>query len=158
MSAIMVIGAFAIFIQSCEVNDSSKDSMSSNTQSGDGSGGGDGSSLMSGNCMNCHNPNGPGEGTFTVGGTVFDSTQTVRNPNAIVKLYTQPRGGGVLVATLNTDASGNFYTTSPVDFSKGLYPVVVSKISGKTQSMPAATYSGACNSCHGISNAAIWVN
>lgn len=165
MLGILLIGSTVMMIQSCEVNGCSRGDMSSNGQGGNGNaqtqnqdGGGDGSDQMSGNCMNCHGPNGNGEGCFTVGGTVYDSTQSVRNPNAVVMFYTLPNGRGQLVATLDVDGSGNFYTTAVISFGSGLYPAVASKTSSKVQYMPTSTVSGACNSCHGITNAKIWVN
>lgn len=168
-----LIGGTVIFVQSCQVNGCSHESMSSNGQgvsyqggNGNGNnnngnqnqGGGDGSDRMGGNCMSCHGPNGGGSGCFTIGGTVFDSTLTLRNPYAYLQFYTGPNGTGQLVATLDADGSGNFYTTDVINFGNGLYPVIVSKINGKTLAMPSSTVNGACNSCHGISNAKIWIN
>ncbi len=115
------------------------------------------SQKMTGNCMGCHNPNGGGSGCFRVGGTAFDSIpgdSAVRN--AVVKLYTQPNGGGELVVTLQVDQSGNFYTTSPVSFANGLYPAITSTTG--TRYMPSAAFTGACNSCHGVTNANLWAD
>lgn len=111
---------------------------------------------MKGNCMSCHGPNGSAGGCFSVAGTVYDSlTDSVAN-NALVMLYTQPNGGGSLVATLEVDRSGNFYTTSPINMANGLYPAVA-YTNGKSLYMPLAIYSGQCNSCHGSVNPKIWV-
>lgn len=113
------------------------------------------SSGMQGNCMNCHTANGNAEGNFSVAGTAYDSLGAVAN-NAIVKLYTQPKGGGTLVATIQVDRNGNFYTTSPINMAGGLYPAI-SYTGGNNIYMPIATTSGACNSCHGVSYPKIWV-
>lgn len=150
--AILLVGTAIMLMQSCEVNGCSKGDMSSNSRSGE-----DGEK-MKGNCMTCHGPNGSGRGCFTVGGTVYDSSQQLTNSNAVIMLYTQPNGGGQLVATLDVDGSGNFYTTSVINFGSGLYASVASKNSNKVQYMPNPTVSGNCNSCHGISNAKIWIN
>lgn len=148
---ILTVLSTVIFIQSCEVNRCSYADMVSGTD-------GDESKKMKGNCMNCHGPNGSGKGCFIIAGTVYDSTQTVVNSDAVMMFYTQPNGGGQLVATLDVDRSGNFYTTALINFSNGLYPAIVSKISGKVSYMPTSTVSGACGSCHGVTNARIWIN
>lgn len=150
--AVMAIGAVAMFIQSCEVNGCSRGNMSSNGRSRkDGE-------RMKGNCMTCHGPNGNGSGCFTIGGTVYDSTQTIPNNNAVINFYTQPNGQGQLVATLDVDGSGNFYTTSVINFGSGLYPAVSSKTTNKVLYMPQSTVNGSCGSCHGILNPPIWIN
>jgi len=113
---------------------------------------------MVGNCMDCHSPNGGASaGCFRIGGTAFDSIPADSAvKNALVKLYTQPNGGGDLVVTLQVDKSGNFYTTSPVSFANGLYPAIIS--SAGTRYMPNAAVTGACNSCHGVANANLWAD
>ena len=116
--------------------------------------GGTESHNMGQNCMNCHKPGGKGEGWFTAAGTVYNTTDGSTFSNSIVQLFTQPRGGGQLVATLNGDANGNFYTTANINFGSGLYPAVTG-VSG-TNYMPTAVTSGACNSCHGPLNATIF--
>ncbi len=108
------------------------------------------------NCMNCHKSGGSGEGVFTAAGSVYDSLQTGPYPNATIKFYTQPNGGGQVRATLSADALGNLYTTSTIDFSGGLYPAV-SGTTGYTNYMSMAISSGACNSCHGSSAGKIWI-
>jgi len=138
-----------LFIESCEDNGCSKTEVSSFNANE--------SKKMTGNCMGCHSPNGGGSGCFRVGGTAFDSIPgDSAVQNAVVKLYTQPDGGGELVVTLQVDQSGNFYTTSPVSFGSGLYPAIIS--SAGTRYMPNATVTGACNSCHGVANAKLWAD
>lgn len=148
--SLLFIGFMAFVIQSCEENGCGKSYVSSY--------GSHESSKMKGDCMGCHSPNGgAGAGCFRVGGTAFDSIpgdSSVRN--SVVKLYTQPNGGGELVVTLQVDSSGNFYTTSPVSFANGLYPAIVSKKG--TRYMPSPAITGACNSCHGVINANLWAD
>jgi hypothetical protein len=116
------------------------------------------SKKMTGDCMNCHNPNGGGSGCFRVGGTAFDSiSPDSLVQNAVVRLYTQPNGQGELVVTLQVDKSGNFYTTGPVSFGSGLYPSITNSM-GNVRYMPNATTTGACNSCHGVTNNKIWAD
>ncbi len=147
----IIVSIFSIFvIQSCEENGCAKQLVSSYSSHE--------SQKMTGDCMGCHSPNGGANaGCFRVGGTAYDSIasdSTVQN--AIVKLYTQPDGGGELVATLQVDQSGNFYTTSPISFANGLYAAIISKTG--TRYMPAAAITGACNSCHGVVNNKIWAD
>src|SRR5688572_12319037 len=61
------------------------------------------------NCMSCHVEGRKGKGCFTIAGSVLDEDRSKIFPNAVVKLYTEPRGKGKLVATIKTDKSGNFY-------------------------------------------------
>jgi hypothetical protein len=151
---LFVLLGFIVFsicvIESCNENGCGKTYTSSYTSSE--------SKKMTGNCMGCHSPNGgAGAGCFRVGGTAFDSIPgDSAVQNAIVKLYSQPDGGGELVATLQVDKSGNFYTTSPISFANGLYCAITSKTG--TRYMPAACVNGACNSCHGTLNAKLWAD
>ncbi len=112
------------------------------------------------NCMNCHVSGGEGAGWFNAAGTVYSSTDSATTyTNAVVQLYSQPDslGNQVLVATINGDGSGNFYTTASINYgTAGLYPVVVGAQSSRY--MPTATTNGACNSCHGVTTARIVVH
>lgn len=106
------------------------------------------------NCMNCHN--GSGEAPlWKVAGTVYNEALTATNPNTKINLYTGPDGTGTLKYTISVDAKGNFYTTSKIDFSGGLYPSVVG--STTTNFMSSSVTTGACNSCHnGVIRSRIW--
>jgi hypothetical protein len=109
------------------------------------------------NCMDCHKPGGGEAPQWKVAGTVYNDAHTATNPNATVKLYTGPDGTGTLVATIQVDAKGNFYTTNNVNFSAGLYPSVTGATA--TNSMSSSITTGACNSCHdGVSRSRISVN
>jgi cytochrome c553 len=109
---------------------------------------------MGQNCMNCHIQGGDGEGWFVVAGTVYDSLKTATFPNSTVKLYSGPNGSGNLVATIEVDGLGNFYTTNSINFGNGLY----TSASGNTttQHMNSSISTGNCNSCHGESVDRIW--
>jgi hypothetical protein len=112
---------------------------------------------MGQNCMNCHKPGGGEAPAWKVAGTVYNEALTATNSNATVKLYTGPNQTGTLKYTIEVDAKGNFYTTSAIDFTGGLYPSVTGAIS--TYSMSTPIESGACNSCHnGVIRSKIWVN
>jgi len=106
------------------------------------------------NCMNCHTSGGEGEGVFEVAGTVYDSQKTNTYPNATVRLYSGPDGTGDLIATIQVDQLGNFYSTEGINFGSGLFV----SVQGETQTryMPTSLTTGACNSCHGSSVGRIW--
>jgi mono/diheme cytochrome c family protein len=106
------------------------------------------------NCMICHVSGGDGEGWFTVAGTVYESELTSVLPNATVKLYTEANGAGDLIATVEVDGKGNFYTTKVIDFGTGLYTLVEGNTT--TKNMYSKITSGKCNSCHGVSIDRIW--
>ena len=106
------------------------------------------------NCMNCHKSGKEGSGCFLAAGTVYDNTASNIYANATIRLYSQPNGAGSVVATIPGDAKGNFYTTANIDFGSGLYPSVTNS-SGQTVYMSSSTTTGACSSCHGVSQAKI---
>jgi hypothetical protein len=112
---------------------------------------------MGQNCMSCHKPGGSGEGIFRVAGTVYDSLLNNTNANGFIDLYTQPNGGGTFVKRIAVDAKGNFYTTEIIGLGNGLYPSVISR-TGNKKYMSGSITSGACNSCHGVTQDKIWVN
>jgi hypothetical protein len=104
---------------------------------------------MGQNCMNCHQPRGPGRGLFTVAATIYDAGgNTVANPS--LELYTAPpNAGGTLVIAVQGDGLGNVFTTDPLPFpDKDLFPVVKSGDGALINQMPFPTGSGACNQCH----------
>lgn len=147
--AILLLFGITLIVASCEQSGCNESHVSTYNSQED--------KKMTGNCMGCHSPNGGGSGCFRVGGTAFDSIPSDSAvTSAVVRLYTQPNGGGELIVTLPVDKSGNFYTTSPVSFGSGLYPAITS-ITG-TRYMPTATITGACNSCHGVINASLWAD
>ena len=106
------------------------------------------------NCMDCHKSGGPGEGWFTMAGSVYDSQLNDPYPNATVYLYTAPNGTGDLIYTLEGDALGNFYTTESIEFESGLYASL--KGNTATKHMTTVLTTGKCNSCHGDTADRIW--
>lgn len=114
------------------------------------------------NCMNCHRVGGAAENVaiFNAAGTVYQSNGSVQT-NATVKLYIS--GTNTLVADLETDGSGNFYTTEYVDglfYGMGFVSGVDIEVHGPggIRTMPGLVTEGACNSCHGNTNGNIVAN
>jgi mono/diheme cytochrome c family protein len=103
-------------------------------------------------CISCHMPGGSAKEAFSVCGSVYDEVRLKVQPGAVVKLYTQPKAQGKLVATLNTDNKGNFYTTQKIDLSKGVYATLLGTpgVKEDTKHMPHRIFNGDCNSCHGV--------
>jgi len=100
------------------------------------------------NCMNCHQPHGPGRGLFTAAGTLYGADGAVL-PGGSVELRTGPNGQGDLVIALEVDGNGNFFTTEELPFPESsLFPFVKAPGNGATGFMPFPTISGACNVCH----------
>ena len=107
------------------------------------------------NCQSCHQSGGGGKAWFNVSGTVYDSTIYQAFPNATINLYDGIHATGNLIATIEADSFGNFYSTQNIDYGNGLYPEVVGeKISAV---MGSAITTGACNKCHGVTTNRIWV-
>ncbi len=103
------------------------------------------------NCGSCHTAGGKGASLFTVAGSVLDEARGAIQKNFTIKLYTQPKGQGILVATIYSDTSGNFHTTEKIDFSAGLYPTLLGTpgVKEDTKHMSTPIFTGQCNSCHG---------
>ena len=102
-------------------------------------------------CLNCHNAGGSNQYQFRLAGTVYNLTETAVYPNTTIFLYTSANAAGSLVATVEVDARGNFYTTQSIDWgNSGLYPVVESNQGTRFMSTP--TSSGNCNGCHNGNN------
>jgi len=105
-------------------------------------------------CMSCHHPDGEGEGCWTIGGTVYNSTGTQPSMAAQFRLFTKPLGQGSMVLQLHSDALGNIYTSEDVPFGNGLFPAIINA-DGDTAFMSGAIRDGACNRCHGQSTEVI---
>lgn len=105
------------------------------------------------NCMNCHKKGGEGEGWFVVAGSAFQPDGSPAK-NITLKLYSEPLGGGTLVKTIQGDLLGNFHSTDIMGFGNGLYPVIESE--GSPAYMSSSITHGACNSCHGVTEARIF--
>lgn len=109
-----------------------------------GGGGGRTTSHNAGrDCLACHRD-------FGVAGTVYRADGSTYS-GATVRLTSAANGGGSVVLSLTSDASGNFYASRSVGFGTGLYTDVAGT-SGSSRAMTASVTSGACNSCHDSRN------
>lgn len=109
------------------------------------------------NCSACHVDGRKGTGCFTIAGSVLDEDRSKIYKNPVIKLYTEPMAKGTLVATINGDAFGNFYTTEKIDFGTGLYPTLIGSPTAtepiKHMKRPIDNTMGQCNKCHGYKKA-----
>lgn len=110
---------------------------------------------MVGNCMQCHQAHGPGRGRFTLAGTVvMPDGQPAVDPIVELRRPAFDEEGnelqGELVATIEGDRLGNFYTTADLPLpEESLVPWVYSNDRSLINHMPfGGTISGACNLCH----------
>ncbi|MEI7723776.1 MAG: hypothetical protein WCK09_01660 [Bacteroidota bacterium] len=108
-------------------------------------------------CQSCHASGGSGKGWFGVAGSVYTQSMASANANGNIFLFSGPNGTGNLVATIEIDGKGNFYTTGYSIPATGVY-AQVKGTSGSVQNMSPMVTSGNCNACHGVSTEKIWVN
>jgi hypothetical protein len=95
---------------------------------------------------------GGGGPEFYVGGTVYKSNGTAQT-NATVRLFVKDTN--TVLATLQTDNSGNFYTTEVIDglhipggpFVDGVN-VQLEGPGGSIMTMPGVVSDAHCNVCH----------
>ncbi|MFN8208032.1 MAG: hypothetical protein U0T82_11580 [Bacteroidales bacterium] len=137
--AVLMAGLFLILSTSCEKEGGGNETNISNSSAT--------SHHAGDNCMSCHKSGGSGEGWFLVAGTAYNTAGTSVFANAKVYLYSEKANESSLVKTITADKSGNFYTTSSIDFGNGLY-VAVENSTGTKSYMNSPVSSGACNSCH----------
>lgn len=100
------------------------------------------------NCLSCHS-------NFKAAGSVYNKALTSVYGGAKIKVTSQANGQGTVLATMNSDNSGNFYTSTSISFGSGVF-VSAEGTSGTVKYMSNAITSGACNSCHGSSTSKIW--
>jgi hypothetical protein len=100
------------------------------------------------NCLSCHS-------NFKLAGSVYNKALTSAFPGAKIKITTLANGAGTVLATLTSDNSGNFHTSSSISFGSGVF-VSVESTSGTIKYMNSALTTGACNSCHGLSTSKVW--
>ena len=108
------------------------------------------------NCMRCHLPDGEGEICWNVAGTIYNASGQLPMSGVQVALFTAPLGSGGLRQTLQSDRTGNIYTSSSVDFGSGLFPALIH--GGDTAFMTESIRDGACNRCHGRSTERVRVH
>ncbi len=106
------------------------------------------------NCMSCHHMDGEGEVCWNIGGTIHDHAGTQPMTGMQVRFFTQPLGKGTLQFSLESDRTGNIYTSQDVAFGNGLFPAVINA-NGDTAFMSERIVDGACNRCHGQSTEVI---
>ena len=108
-------------------------------------------------CLDCHSIGGNNPNQFSVAGTVYELNLQDFYADATVSLYDGPNGSGNLIATIEVDGNGNFYTTESIDLGNGVYPAVTGReISSPTLYMNVTTSNGGCNSCHGVNRPSIF--
>jgi len=144
---VMVVTGMAISLLACGASDSDDDNDGNNNNGVNvTSTHGETISHNQGQvCQNCHKNGGSGKGVFTVAGSVYENDLTTLYPDTTIHLYTQANGQGTLVASIEVDGLGNFYTTESINLSGGLYPAVTSDNGTNYMSL---TDLGTCNSCH----------
>ncbi len=102
---------------------------------------------MGQNCFSCHQPRGNGKGIYTLAGTVFKQDGSPY-PNTRITLYSDGAKTQT-VASVDSDALGNFYTTNALPFpNQALFVKIQSADGEKSKAMPFPTLSGSCNVCH----------
>ena len=102
---------------------------------------------MGQNCFSCHQPRGNGKGIYTLAGTVFKQDGSPY-PNTRITLYSDGAKTQT-VASVDSDALGNFYTTNSLPFPNQALFVKIENADGqKSKAMPFPTLSGSCNVCH----------
>jgi hypothetical protein len=100
------------------------------------------------NCLGCHS-------NFTLAGSVYNKALSSPLTGVTIKVTSQANGAGTVLATLTSDANGNFHTGSTISFSPGVY-VSAAGSGGTVKYMGTALTTGACNSCHGSSASRMW--
>jgi len=108
-------------------------------------------------CLSCHVAGGTGKYNFVIAGSVFKPDLSTPSPNGIIYFWSESGGTGDLIATLQVDAKGNFFTTSSLLPGVGAYPQMRG-ISGAVKTMPILAFTGNCNSCHGVNEDPIWID
>lgn len=127
-----------VIASACSKDDNTSNSSSSNSKSHN----------AGKNCLACH--------SFSVAGTVYDSSFSSEYSSAVIEITSGPDGTGTVLATLSSDKNGNFYTNSSVKFGSGAYVNVLGN-NGPVKYMSAKITTGACNICHtGNSTARVW--
>ena len=141
-------------------NSSSSSAMSSSSSSSSAQTTGSHNAGMDCLASGCHSSGGDGT-EFKVAGTVYRSGGAAQT-NAEVRLYIH--NTNTLSAQMQTDASGNFWTTSNVDGISDGSGTLVTGVDvevegpGGIRTMPGLVTNGSCNSCHGNSNGNIVAN
>jgi len=93
------------------------------------------------NCMNCHYQEGPGAGWYSLAGSVSGNYQ-----NHSIRVFDALSQD--LLATVEVDLLGNFYTTESINFSNGTTVDIVDGQGQVIKAMSTIVTNGQCNLCH----------
>jgi hypothetical protein len=115
------------------------------------------------NCMSsgCHDGSNNSADEFFSAGTIFNSNGTAQT-NATIRYFIHDTN--TISATLETDNSGNFYSTRMIDGLSIGNGDLVSGIdvevqgSSQTRTMPGLITAGGCSGCHGVDTSNVSVN
>ncbi len=100
------------------------------------------------NCQGCHQDKGPGKGLFQIAGSLYKNTTTPWVDGATIKLFSD-KARTQLVASVNADSLGNFYSTDKLTVpAAGLFVSIFDSSDQKLQDMGSPKISFACNVCH----------
>lgn len=91
--------------------------------------------------MNCHYREGPGEGWFTVAGSVYGNYQ-----DHIVRIYDAESFD--LIKSVAIDQLGNLYTTEDVNLKNGITVDIINGNGQVVKVMSTVVTTGQCNLCH----------
>ena len=95
------------------------------------------------NCMNCHYQAGPGEGWYSIAGSVFGNYQNDDYTVRVFDALTQDQ-----LASVEIDQLGNLFTTAPIDFNNGITVDIINSSGNVVKVMSTIVTNGQCNLCH----------
>jgi hypothetical protein len=96
------------------------------------------------NCMNCHYQEGPGEGWFSLAGSVSRDDQN----DSILSIRVFDALSQDLLTTVEVDRLGNFYTTASINFINGTTIDIIDGQGQVVKAMGTVVKNGQCNLCH----------
>lgn len=133
LSSFLVFGCFMIWMLACEKENISNVSAHQSERS----------HYVGENCMNCHYQAGPGDGWFSVAGSVYGNYEnhTVRITDALTQ---------EVLVEVEIDQLGNLHTTEAIDFSNGITIVITDEDdpTAPPRVMSSIVNNGQCNLCH----------
>jgi hypothetical protein len=91
------------------------------------------------NCLGCH--------LFKAAGSVYSKSLTSIYSGTVNKLSTGANGTGTVLASLNSDNTGNYYANNSINFGTGIY-FCVTGTGGTVKHLWSAITNGASNSYH----------
>ncbi len=132
-STLILFSFFTVWMISCEKENDSNISFHNSDEShntGD-------------NCMNCHYQAGPGDGWFSVAGSVYGDYE-----NHSVRVFDAKTQE--LLAKIEIDQLGNLYTSEEIDFSNGITIGIINEDDPNEapRVMGSVVETAQCNLCH----------